>query len=197
MLESYLKSIAQISAHNDQREESYYGALAELISNFASSINRSEISVTVLPKKTEAGNPDFRIWDGENSIVGYIEAKIPGTDINKTEKSPQLLRYIDTFPNVILTDFFEFRLYRNSELIEKIKIDEKISFPENNLQIEKILNRFFDFTFPKIYTSEVLAVELAKRTKFLRDEIISIELQNADSKNYIRGFYYQHFAILY
>ncbi len=189
MLESYLNNIAQISAHNDQREESYYAALADLISNFASSINRSEISVTILPKKTDAGNPDFRIWDGENSIVGYIEAKIPDSDLNKIEKTAQIERYRDTFPNVILTDFFEFRLYRNSELIEKIKIDEKITLDENTLKIEKILNRFFDFSFPKIYTSESLAVELAKRTKFLRDEIISIELQNADSKNYIRGFY--------
>ena len=33
--------------------------------------------MTPLPKKTEAGNPDFRIWDGKEKIVGYIEAKDP------------------------------------------------------------------------------------------------------------------------
>lgn len=189
MLKKYLANISKISAHDDQREESYYPALAELVKDFAVSINRNEIAITILPKKTEAGNPDFRVWDGENRIVGYIEAKIPNSDLNNIEKTAQILKYTETFPNVILTDFFEFRLYRNSELIEKIRIDEKISGPENSLRIGKILNRFFDFSFPKIFTSESLALELAKRTKFLRDEIITSELENSDNKSYIRGFF--------
>ena len=122
MIKNYLENIAKTTIHGDQREESYYSSLSYFIETFAKSIGRKKTSITTLPKKTEAGNPDFRIWDGENHIVGYIEAKIPGTDLNRVEVSPQLTRYIETFPNVILTDFYEFRLYRNGEFVEKISI---------------------------------------------------------------------------
>jgi len=197
MIEKYLKEIAKTTAHGDQREESYYHAVRTLIEEFANSIDKRKVSVTILPKKTEAGNPDFRIWSDNNKVVGYIEAKIPDTDLNRTENSEQLKRYLETFPNVILTDFYEFRLYRNGILIEKVSIGRAFIAKtlqtqppvENQAEFKKLLERFFDFSLPKIFTAESLAVELAKRTRFLRDEIVSVELQNNDKGNYIRGFY--------
>ena len=198
MIRKYLEEIAKTTIHEDQREESYYPAVAELMHDFADSINKKKISVTILPKKTEAGNPDFRVWDGENKVVGYIEAKVPETDLSKTENSEQLKRYLETFPNVILTDFYEFRLYRSGEMIEKVSIGrpfvakqlKTIPPVENQSDFERLLAKFFDFSLPKIFTAESLAVELAKRTRFLRDEIISLELQSDDKRNYIRGFYH-------
>ncbi len=197
MIKKYLQDIAKTTAHEDQREESYYPAVAILMTEFANSINNKNVSVTILPKKTEAGNPDFRVWDGDNKIVGYIEAKIPNTDLNRIEVSEQLKRYLETFPNVILTNFYEFRLYRNGEMIEKVSIGRpfiakklKTNPPiENQADFELLLDKFFDFSLPKIFKAETLAIELAKRTRFLRDEIISIELKNESKKNYIRGFY--------
>jgi len=190
MIKKYLENIVKTTAHNDQREESYYPAVATLMTDFANSINKKQISVTILPKKTEAGNPDFRIWNGENKIVGYIEAKIPNTNLNKSEKTEQLKRYFHIFPNVILTNFYEFRLYRNGEIIEKAKIYQNSELLQNSkTELEKLLQKFFDFSLPKIYSAENLANELAKRTSFLRDEIITLELQNQENKNYIRAFY--------
>jgi len=197
MIKKFLQEIADIQTHDDQREESFYPAVASLMTEFANSINKKKVSVTILPKKTEAGNPDFRVWDGDNKVVGYIEAKIPNTDLNRIEVSEQLKRYLETFPNVILTDFYEFRLYRNGELIEKVSIGrpfiakklKTVPPVEHQTEFEKLLEKFFDFSLPKIFTAESLALELAKRTRFLRDEIVSVELQNDDKKNYIRGFY--------
>ena len=77
MLQDYLKKIADTTAQGDAREESYYSNLSSFVESFAESIGRKKIQITTLPKKTEAGNPDFRIWDGQQSIVGYIEAKKP------------------------------------------------------------------------------------------------------------------------
>jgi predicted helicase len=197
MIKKYLKNIAKTTAHGDQREESYYPAVKNLLIEFANSINKKKVSVTILPKKTEAGNPDFRVWDGDNKVVGYIEAKVPCTDLNRTEISKQLKRYLETFPNVILTDFYEFRLYRNGDMIEKVSIGSSFipkklktqPLVENQADFERLLEKFLDFSLPKIFTAESLAIELAKRTRFLRDEIISVELQNTSNKNYIRGFY--------
>jgi predicted helicase len=197
MIKQYLEEIAKTQAHDDQREESYYPAVAKLLTEFAKSINNEKVSVTILPKKTEAGNPDFRVWDGDNKVVGYIEAKVPNTDLNRIEVSEQLKRYLETFPNVILTDFYEFRLYRNGGLIEKVSIGrpfiakklKTVPPVEQQAEFEKLLVKFFDFSLPKIFSAESLALELAKRTRFLRDEIVRVELQNDDKKNYIRGFY--------
>jgi hypothetical protein len=119
MLQDYLKKIADTTSQGDAREESYYSQLSAFLETFGESIGRKKIQITTLPKKTEAGNPDFRIWDGLQQIVGYIEAKKPGENLDVIENSEQLKRYRGVFPNLILTDFYEFRLYRNGQLIDK------------------------------------------------------------------------------
>ena len=71
MLKSYFKKIFDVNKTGDAREESYYSALEFLLKNYAESVNKKDIHVTTLPKKTEAGNPDFRVWDGKQQIGGY------------------------------------------------------------------------------------------------------------------------------
>jgi hypothetical protein len=80
MLKSYFKKIFEVGKTGDAREESYYSTLVDLLNTYAESINKKNIHITTLPKKTEAGNPDFRIWDGKQHIIGYIEAKAPTTE---------------------------------------------------------------------------------------------------------------------
>jgi len=195
MLNSYIKEIFKVSQRGDAREESYYTVLESLMGNFAKSINKAKTEITILPKKTQAGNPDFRIWDGKQHIVGYIEAKQPiQEDLDKIEESEQLQRYRGAFPNVILTNFFEFRLYRNSMLIDKVQIARpfivkqlKVVPPlENEEKLLELLNEFFTFSLPRSYTPKTLAQTLAKRTHYLRDQV-SLELGRKNSK--LAGFY--------
>ncbi|MBU4602900.1 DNA methyltransferase, partial [bacterium] len=123
LLEQYLKNLTNTFQRGDAREESYYANLDELIKKTAAFLKVKNIDVTILPKKTEAGNPDFRIWDGKNHITGYIEAKDPSvTNLDYIEGTEQLKRYCDTFPNVILTNFYEFRLYRGGQRIAQAMI---------------------------------------------------------------------------
>ncbi|MBU2586451.1 MAG: adenine methyltransferase, partial [Bacteroidetes bacterium] len=76
MTKNYLSSLFKTFQKGDAREESYYKHLADFISEFSESKRNlpagKKIDVTILPKKTEAGNPDFRIWDGKQKIIGYI-----------------------------------------------------------------------------------------------------------------------------
>src|SRR3989339_1011148 len=122
MTKKYLSNLFKTYQKGDAREESYYKHLEDFITEFSESQRKKKIDVTILPKKTEAGNPDFRIWDGKQKIVGYIEAKDLGVDLDRIEDSEQLKRYLSTFPNVILTNYTEFRLYRNGEPVDKISI---------------------------------------------------------------------------
>jgi hypothetical protein len=70
MLKTYLERIFQTASQGDAREESFYPYLKGLLDEYFSQTSK-RLTVTVLPKKTEAGNPDFRVWDGRQAIRGY------------------------------------------------------------------------------------------------------------------------------
>jgi len=80
MLTHYFKAITDVARRGDAREESFYSCLEALLQQSAASTGRDEVHVTTLPKKTEAGNPDFRVWNGQDRIIGYIEAKKPSEE---------------------------------------------------------------------------------------------------------------------
>ncbi|MDD5062694.1 MAG: N-6 DNA methylase [Candidatus Marinimicrobia bacterium] len=200
LIEQYLSNLSRTYNRGDAREESYYKHLDELIKQYAESQDIKNIDITILPKKTEAGNPDFRIWDGKIHITGYIEAKDPSvTNLGDIEDIEQLKRYRSTFPNVILTNFYEFRLYRNGQKVAQVMIGrpviaQKLKIPppvENIDKLNELLDLFFSFSLPMIQTARSLAVELANRTRFLRDEVITVEMESNDSKGHkqIVGFY--------
>ena len=200
LIKAYLKEISAITAQGDAREESYYPALKQFLESFPLEKGR-KTQVTVLPKKTEAGSPDFRVWDGKDFIVGYIEAKTPGTNLDQIETSKQLQRYLSTFPNLILTDFYEFRLYRDGKLMQNATIARQFTAKvlkatpqvEQAEQFQALMEQFFGFKLPRSFTAESLAVELAKRTRFLRDEVISQELTESEQQRGELYGYYQAF----
>src|SRR3989304_3120119 len=100
MLRGYLQKIFGVARQGDDREKSYYSSLEGLLKDYAGSVGKKSSHITVLPKKTEAGNPDFRIWDGRQHIIGYIEAKKPiEGNLDHIQGSEQLKRYRHTFPN--------------------------------------------------------------------------------------------------
>ncbi len=200
LLKQYLKNLSNTFQRGDAREESYYTNLEELIKNIAVILKVNNVDVTVLPKKTEAGNPDFRIWDGKNHITGYIEAKDPSvSNLDYIEGTEQLKRYCSTFPNVILTNFYEFRLYRDNQRIAQVMIGRpmiarQLHTPppvENCDQFKEFFETFFSFSLPKVKSARSLAIELAKRTRFLRDEVIAVEIEENGTKGHkqLIGFY--------
>ncbi len=199
-LRDYLRRISDVAGRGDAREESYYSTLGSLLQEYAESIGRKALQITTLPKKTEAGNPDFRIWDGKQHIIGYIEAKRPtGEHLDVIETSEQLKRYRHTFPNLVLTNFFEFRLYRSGELVDSAQIGRPVivhklkTVPpvEKEQEFFNLLDQFFTFSLPRTYSAKSLAVELAKRTRFLKDQVIAEELREESERGsgFILGFF--------
>ena len=51
----------QTNASGDAREESYYPAFAQLLSEAADHAGHDSVRVTVNPRPTEGGDPDFRV----------------------------------------------------------------------------------------------------------------------------------------
>ncbi|HEC67160.1 MAG TPA: hypothetical protein ENI23_17925 [bacterium] len=196
-LATYFKEIHKIYAGGDFREESFYSSFKSLVEECSKLFQmQAEASVLVLPKKTEAGIPDFRI--GKNGeIVGYVEAKSPDANLREIEDSEQLKRYRDSLPNLILTNFLEFRLYRNGALIDDVEVGRQFTLqrvkyppvPEKLDLFYELLQKFFSFSTPKIQKSSDLSIELAKRTRFL-EHILQEELsrENEEVTRYYRAF---------
>lgn len=61
MLKKYLSNLFKTWQKGDAREESYYAHLKDYLIEFSKTTRKKVIDITILPKKTEAGNPDFRI----------------------------------------------------------------------------------------------------------------------------------------
>jgi len=195
---AYLKTLAETQQRGDAREESFYPALAALLDAAAQAAGKTEVHVTTLPKPTDAGNPDFRLWNGSDRIIGYVEAKKPTeAHLDRVEESEQLRRYRDTFPNLILTNFLEFRLYRDGELVAttllgrpavltRLRTAPPVEKPE---ALTALLEQFLDFSLPTVFTAESLAVELAKRTRFLRDVTAQQLASERDRPGNLTGFY--------
>lgn len=188
LFQNYIKGIYKLIERDDTREESFYDTLKDLMEAYGQNLKK-ETAVTVLPKKSEAGNPDLRVWDGESLITGYIEAKHPSKrNLEYIENSEQLKRYREAYPNLILTNFLEFRLYKGGEYWKEVNIGSsqlaKIS-PEQGVVLHKekfqeLLNLFFDFTQPRIRTPRVLAEMLSKKAKIMRDYIVLPSLEEKE-----------------
>jgi len=198
LFSKYLKELSAVALQGDAREESFYPALADMLAEVAQTSGRTHVHVTTLPKPTDAGNPDFRLWNGTDRIVGYVEAKKPTEErLDLIEDSEQLQRYRSTFPNLILTNFLEFRLYRNGERVETVLAARPLvlnrlrAVPplEKPDELFNLLDRFLGFSLPKAFTAESLAVELAKRTRFLRDVIAQQLRQEQETPGVLSGFF--------
>jgi hypothetical protein len=197
LLTNYLKEVYQKVARGDAREESFYPTLEKLISAYGQGIKK-KTEVTAQPKKSEAGNPDFRVWDGQSKIVGYVEAKHPAKRyLDEVESSAQIKRYLEAYPNVLLTNFFEFRLYRNGILWDKpVKIsDYDLSkrlpeFPviQHEEELIRLLSFFFDFCLPRITHPRTLAEILAYKSGIMRDYVVVPTLEE-DENNYFAWLY--------
>jgi len=93
MLKKYLNDLQATLNRGDAREESYYAHLKDLLLSFPEKKKIKKPDVTILPKKTEACNSDFRVWGGNNHITGYIKAKAWSvTSLDTIDESEQRTR---------------------------------------------------------------------------------------------------------
>ncbi|MDW8105718.1 MAG: type ISP restriction/modification enzyme, partial [Armatimonadota bacterium] len=198
LFETYLRRLSAEAQKGDAREESFYPALKELLEAFARARGYTQVHVTAQPRPTEAGNPDFRVWDGQQHIIGYIEAKAPTADLRHVQSSKQVQRYLQTFPNLLLTNFLDFWLYRDGQRVATAQLARPFVSTQLRTRpplegadgVAKLLEQFLAFCLPRPQTAESLAVELAKRTRFLRDIVTQqLSAEEAEGNGQLLGFY--------
>ncbi|MFH1621299.1 MAG: type ISP restriction/modification enzyme [Patescibacteria group bacterium] len=108
VIRTYFQAVLQKHLSGYAMEHAYRPNLETLFTSLD-----PEIKPINDPKHSEHGAPDF-VFLRRNLIMGYAEAKDIGVDLDKIEKSEQMKRYFG-YSNLILTDYLEFRFYKDGE----------------------------------------------------------------------------------
>ncbi len=194
MWQTYLSEVKRIYQTGGATEHSYRTPLQNLLNTFIKEQNIKNVEVLHEPQHSDFGAPDFRIINTDNSTVGYVECKTIGTNLSETLQSEQLKRYIDITPNLVLTNYLEFVLIRNSVPVRNFSLASEFDLKQHTIQIKDtadlsaILVDFLKTIPPRIRNVKQLSVELAKRTHLLR-ELIQPELVLAKEKKLYISFY--------
>ncbi len=187
MLKEYLESIKDLTPEKNELTHRLF--LHNLLDKLKNHFNK-EFKIEHEPSRDkQGGQPDFRIsYQGLN--IGYIENKKVGTDLRKiveSEKSDQILKYLELNPNLMLTDYLNFMWVgkdeNNAPLIKKeisvASLDE-LSKPLNpKKQTERdlieLFKSFFNHEAAPITNAKDFATHLSAPTKYLKDALITYQ----------------------
>jgi predicted helicase len=126
------------------------------------------------PRRIECGAPDY-IVTRNDLPVGYIEAKDVGRSLDEIERDEQLKRYRESLSNLILTDYLEFRWYKDGEKKQTARIAH-VGDPgklrpdrEGQKQAAAMFGSFLAQEPPIVGKPEDLARRMAALTRIVRD----------------------------
>ncbi len=167
MIDNYIRKINTRFKTGISTEHTYRGDLQNFLESY-----EKNILATNEPSRIACGAPDYIITK-KNIPVGYIEAKDIGISLEKIEKTEQIKRYLASLDNLILTNYLDFRLYRNGKFAAKANIaeikDKKIiSLPEKYRDFENLLHDFLTHTGQTITSAAELAEMMAGKAKMMQ-----------------------------
>jgi hypothetical protein len=116
LLRDYLVAVGDNLARGNATEHTHRPALKAFIEGLG-----ADIVATNEPRRVECGAPDFVITR-RDLPVGYVEAKDVGRSLDEIERDEQLKRYRDGLSNLILTDYLEFRWYRDGVRVADARV---------------------------------------------------------------------------
>ena len=172
---AYLRSVADTRSTGEATEHSYRPALKTLVET----LGVEGTNALNEPAQVECGAPDF-IVERSGVPVGHIECKNIGVDLDDAGDSDQLARYRAGLPNLILTDYLEFRWYSDGTLRETGRLGRLNDRGGVTLdhagarQVAALLDAFFTSDVPSIGNPRELAKRMAAKARLLRDGVNSI-----------------------
>jgi len=173
--EDYIQSISSKFSHTETSELGYRTDFEILLKRIFEQIKG--VRVAQDPKAEEGNKPDFIVLKHDVPIL-YVEVKDIGESLDKIEKSNQLARYYG-YTNLVLTDYVEFRFYRNGLRYEEpIKIADcdlknrtTTPTPKNYEHLAKTLLDFPQSQKESIRSGKHLAKIMGGKAQRIRDNI--------------------------
>lgn len=182
-LEKYLKDIKQTLSTEEANEHSYRTPLE----NFLNTIKPKEIKVIHEPKAKKGERhirPDFKIYrqidKGDksnelsyNSLVGFIECKDYGSNLQKIVKGKQIDKYLEVSPNILLTDYKDFYLLSYSKIVASFSLeDDLFDRVEDKIdEIRELFLLFFNDSKSTIKNKSELVRVLSTQSFYLAKQI--------------------------
>lgn len=179
-LKAYLASVAEAVRTGNATEHTHRPALKTLLEAVGAAVagdqSQGAISATNEPQRIACGAPDFIVTRGLLPL-GYVEAKDVGVSLDKTAASEQLRRYRESLPNLILTDYIEFRWFVDGECkltasLPRPGKDGKARWNEAAAsEVAQLLAQFIQADMPVKATPHDLAMRMAGLGRLIRDLI--------------------------
>ena len=183
MIQDYINQLQQELTTGSALEHSYRPALKRLME----SLQENVVAVND-PSRSSHGAPDFVFLSKKNAnlILGYAETKDIYVNLDKIENSEQLKRYMG-YSNLILTNYIEFRFFKNGEKVQQITIAKKDNsfikpLPENFLLLEQELKSFLQGNPQTITDGKHLAQIMGGKARRIRENVIRF-LKIEDERN--------------
>ena len=145
------------------------------------------------PSRSEHGNPDFIFLRGETT-AGYTETKDIGVNLDKIEKSEQMERYLG-YSNLILTDYLEFRFFRNgsrygeSVCVGWIESGILVARPEAFNELADALTDFLAGKPEPIRNGKRLAEVMGGKARRIRDNVNLFLLDKSERNKELEKIY--------
>jgi predicted helicase len=172
VIKSYLAEIDREFKTGRATEHTHRPALKGLIESLAPGVR-----ATNEPKRVECGAPDF-ILRRDGLSIGYVETKDLGKSLDEAEDSGQLQRYKKSLPNLILTDYLEFRWFVDGQLRDSARLGRigkggKILPNKKGIdETTQLLKLFLESLPQPITTPKDLSERAAKLAHIIRDTIV-------------------------
>ena len=174
-LRSYVRAISDTRSGGQATEHSYRPFLKTLIETLGGEVTTALNE----PAQVECGAPDF-IVERSGVPIGHVECKDVGTSLDDVEKTEQIARYRDGLPNLVLTDYVEFRWYAEGELRDSTQVGRSdgqggIAFDAaGGHNVADLLEAFFEADAPVVSNSRDLARRMAGKARLLRNGVVNI-----------------------
>lgn len=160
---------------DEHTEHTGRAALETLLNAFAARAGK-DIRVQHEPKRVPGkGAPDFKITNSAG-ILGYVENKSIGENLDQILKSEQIAKYKSLSGNILLTDYLHWIWIRNGSL-QRETLCYAIDLENPKFQVQEpkaaavaaLIEGFLSTAPEGIGRAQQLALALATRSQLLRD----------------------------
>ncbi len=176
-IDVYRRQIEKELQAGNATEHTHRPALKTLLEALA-----PKVTATNEPKRVECGAPDLAVTERRAHgpvTIGHVEAKDVGKDLDEVEKSEQMRRYLPALPNLILTDYLEFRWYvdgehRQTARLARVGKGGKLTPEKDGAEaVTDLLTASLAREAEPINDPKTLALRMARLTHFIRDMIVT------------------------
>lgn len=188
---AYFEQIKNLDAR-DATEHTLRPALDALLN----ALSGKNIKVIHEPKRDETGKgaPDFKFKTNDECILGYLENKKIGENLDQVLKSDQIAKYKKLSGNLILTNYLEWIWLKDGAILksETLCYASDVGYPKARLdpdkaeKVEALIAAFLSTPPKGIGRAKDLALALAIRCHelrdFLTDELIRQEREHQQGK---------------